>query len=145
MQDAEAYNQRNINEEGGGGYVAFVWDCAYWGTQVKLAQLTGITSYGNEVRPCHLVHPVFCLQLSNSQVWIESRLTAACHVTHTAQQGWIAQHTKAGMLEVRFGAGSVLGEAPNARMYPGVLVDAQTPKPKTAIIAGSLLLPSLPS
>ena len=49
LQDAEAYNQRNINEEGGGGYIAFVWDCAYWGTQVKLAQFTGSTTYASEV------------------------------------------------------------------------------------------------
>ena len=56
----------------------------------------------------------------------------------------IVQHTKAGMLEIGLGAGNVLGEAPNARMYPGVLVDAQTPKPKTPIIAGTFLLPSLP-
>ena len=63
---------------------------------------------------------------------------------NTVQQGWIVQHSKPGMLEARLGADSVLGEAPNARMYPGVLVDAQTPKPKTPIIAGSFLLPSLP-
>ena len=50
VQEAEAYNQRNIAEEGGGGYVAFVWDCAYWGTQVKLAQFTGTASYATEVR-----------------------------------------------------------------------------------------------
>lgn len=49
-QEAEAYNQRNIAEEGGGGYVAFVWDCAYWGTQVKLAEFTGTASYATEVR-----------------------------------------------------------------------------------------------
>lgn len=48
-QDAEAYNQRNINEEGGGGYIAYVWDCAYWGTQVKLAQFTGSATYASEV------------------------------------------------------------------------------------------------
>lgn len=50
VQEAEAYNQRNIAEEGGGGYVAFVWDCAYWGTQVKLAEFTGTASYATEVK-----------------------------------------------------------------------------------------------
>ena len=55
VQDAEAYNQRNINEEGGGGYLAYVWDCAYWGTQVKLAQFTGSSTYSAEV-PSHLMH-----------------------------------------------------------------------------------------
>ncbi|KAL3143651.1 hypothetical protein ABBQ38_002447 [Trebouxia sp. C0009 RCD-2024] len=49
LTEAEAYNQRNIAEEGGGGYVAFVWDCAYWGTQVKLAEFTGTASYATEV------------------------------------------------------------------------------------------------
>ncbi|DBA75362.1 TPA: hypothetical protein ACH3X1_010629 [Trebouxia sp. C0004] len=49
LTDAEAYNQRNINEEGGGGYIAYVWDCAYWGTQVKLAQFTGSATYASEV------------------------------------------------------------------------------------------------
>lgn len=49
LQDSEAYNQRNIAQEGGGGYIAFVWDCAYWGTQVKLAQFTGDTKYSSEV------------------------------------------------------------------------------------------------
>lgn len=51
VQDAETFNQRNINEEGGGGYIAFVWDCAYWGTQVKLALMTGTSKYTSEVGP----------------------------------------------------------------------------------------------
>ena len=59
VQDSEAYNQRNIAEEGGGGYVAFVWDCAYWGTQVKLAQFTGDTKYSSEVCP-HCLHDMTC-------------------------------------------------------------------------------------
>lgn len=41
LTDAINYNQRNINEEGGGGYLGFCWDNAYWGTQVKLASLIG--------------------------------------------------------------------------------------------------------
>ena len=52
-QDAINYNQRNINEEGGGGYLGFCWDNAYWGTQVKLASLIGSQNpaYAQEVRP----------------------------------------------------------------------------------------------
>ena len=51
-QDAEAYNQRNMQEEGGGGYIAYVWDCAYWGTQIKLSQFTNNAAYASEVS-CH--------------------------------------------------------------------------------------------
>ena len=52
VQDAINYNQRNINEEGGGGYLGFCWDNAYWGTQVKLASLIGDQdpAYAQEVR-----------------------------------------------------------------------------------------------
>ena len=49
MQDAEAYNERNMKEEGGGGYIAYVWDCAYWGTQIKLSQFTNNAAYASEV------------------------------------------------------------------------------------------------
>jgi len=61
-QDAEAYNQRNIDEEGGGGYIAYVWDCAYWGTQVKLAQFTGSATYASEVP--------YSTHLSNGRVYL---------------------------------------------------------------------------
>ena len=75
-QDAEAYNQRNINEEGGGGYIAYVWDCAYWGTQVKLAQFTGSATYASEVP--------YSTHLSTRRGHL---LTSLCHVLCTSLAG----------------------------------------------------------
>ncbi len=40
MQDALNFWQRNKNEEGGGGYLAWNWDSSIWGADVLLAQLT---------------------------------------------------------------------------------------------------------
>ena len=50
LQDAITWNQLNIAKEGGGNYIAYVWDNAYWGNQVKLYQLTGRSSYASEVK-----------------------------------------------------------------------------------------------
>ena len=56
-----------MKEEGGGGYIAYVWDCAYWGTQIKLSQFTNNAAYASEVPqhkhlPCHPMDE--CVQLS---------------------------------------------------------------------------------
>ena len=49
-QDAITWNVLNIKKENGGQYIAYVWDNAYWGNQVKLYQLTGRSAYASEVR-----------------------------------------------------------------------------------------------
>lgn len=49
-QDAQKFWQRNKDEEGGGGYLAWNWDSSIWGADVLLAAQTSNTQYGAEVR-----------------------------------------------------------------------------------------------
>ena len=52
-QDALNFWERNKNEEGGGGYLAWNWDSSIWGADVLLAQLqTSDPKYASEVRTC---------------------------------------------------------------------------------------------
>lgn len=50
MQDALHLWQRNKDEEGGGGYLAWNWDSSIWGADVLLAQQTSDAKYGGEVQ-----------------------------------------------------------------------------------------------
>ena len=56
MQDAHAFWQRNKNEEGGGGYLAWNWDSSIWGADVLLASLTdgSDATYAAEARAAAL-------------------------------------------------------------------------------------------
>lgn len=49
LQDAQKLWQRNKDEEGGGGYLAWNWDSSIWGADVLLAAQTSDTKYGAEV------------------------------------------------------------------------------------------------
>ena len=52
-QDAQSFWERNKNEEGGGGYLAWNWDSSIWGADVLLAQLqTSDPKYASEVHTC---------------------------------------------------------------------------------------------
>ena len=52
VQDALSFWERNKDEEGGGGYLAWNWDSSIWGADVLLAQLmpNPDPKYGSEVR-----------------------------------------------------------------------------------------------
>ena len=52
LQDAQKLWQRNKDEEGGGGYVAWNWDSSIWGADVLLAAQTSDPKYGAEVCVC---------------------------------------------------------------------------------------------
>ena len=43
-QAAENYVERNIQEEGGGGYQAYNWDTCCWGVYVLMAEIQGSAS-----------------------------------------------------------------------------------------------------
>ena len=49
LQHAVVYSQRTIHEENGNYWPVWSWDLAYYGTQVKLAQLTGNATFASEV------------------------------------------------------------------------------------------------
>ncbi|CAL8464163.1 g3698 [Coccomyxa elongata] len=50
LADAQKFWQRNKDEEGGGGYLAWNWDSSIWGADVLLAAQTSDTKYGAEVQ-----------------------------------------------------------------------------------------------
>jgi hypothetical protein len=49
LQDALHFWQRNKDEEGGGGYLAWNWDSSIWGADVLLAQQTNDPNFGGQV------------------------------------------------------------------------------------------------
>ena len=66
LQDAVLYSQRTINEENGNYWPVYSWDLSYYGTQVKLAQLTGNSTFASEVSwqgPCCFAHVSTHLQM----------------------------------------------------------------------------------